>query len=537
MALESSKPLEVLTRFRFAVVALALLIIVVLGWRGREPLGLTSGDDLTYLALSKSLESGSYRETFLAGAPLHVKYPPGYPLWLLAVRKVGGENLDVIRGTNLALLAVFALCLYGIVRRVAGVPLALAAVLLVALNHTLLRSGGTLLSEPLFLALVGASLLCTVRAGPADGRYAAGAIGFAVAAYLTRSAGLALLLALGLWLWQRRRLRELIAYAAISLLAVGGWFAYTASVPPALSGWSYGLDVARGLRTSIPGVGARFLQSFWSKSVGYVTEGLPWSVGLPSVRGTILDNLAWLATMVVLLLAGLLVCWRKARAVVGYMIFGWILLTLWPWRVERLLEPLVPFVIAGMLIGMQSVTARAPAAWRVPAILALVVLMGFGAVRSSLARDVVMSKCDRNDPYRSPGCYQPEARVLVEAAEYLRLHAPPGSIVVTVDPPGMNYLSGLRTERPQLLAGLPEGTAVRTLRERKIEYVVLYGRGEFERRRLAPALLRSCRELRVEARFGPRGLLLFTDSPRTAAEDACAALDALAVVPPSGDIR
>jgi len=537
MAPETSKPLEVLTRFRFAVVALAVLIILVMGWRGRQPLGITSGDDLTYLALSKSLESGSYRETYLAGAPLHVKYPPAYPLWLLAMRKVGGENLDVIRGANLALLAVFALCLYGIVQRVAGVPLALAAILLVALNHTLLRSGGTLLSEPLFLALVGASLLCTVRAGPADGRYTAGAIAFAIAAYLTRSAGLGLLLGVGLWLLPRRRPRELIAFAVASAVAVGGWFAYTASVPTALSGWSYGFDVARGLETSSPGVAARFLHSFWRKSVGYLTEGLPWSVGLPSVQGTLMDNFAWLAATLVLLPAGLLVFWRKARAVAGYLIFGAMLLTVWPWRVDRLLEPLIPFVIAGMLLGMQSVTRIAPAILRVPAILALVLLMGFGSIRSALARDVEISKCDRSDPYRSPACYKPEARILAEAAAYLRLHAPPGSIVLTVDNPGMNYLSGLQTERSQLLGGLPEGTAVRALREHKIEYVVLYGRGEVERYQVAPALLGSCHELRVEARFGTRGVLLVLDSPKSAAEDACALLGAIAAGPPAGDNR
>jgi len=535
MVPETSRPLVVLTRFRHAIIALAVLIIVVLGWRGRGPLGITSGDDLTYLALSKSLESGSYRETYLAGAPLHVKYPPGYPVWLMAVRQVAGENLDVIRVANLALIAAFTLCLYGIMRRVAGVPLALAAILLVALNHTVLRVGGTLLSEPLFLALVGASLLCTVRASPHEGRHAAGAIAFATAAYLTRTAGLALLLGIGVWLWQRRRPRELIAYVASSLVAVGGWFAYTAAVPQALSGWSYGVDIARGLGTSSPGVPARLLLSSWHNSVGYLTEGLPWSVGLPTLQGTLVDNLAWLVAMVLLLAVGLLVFWRKSRAVAGYLVFGWMLLATWPWRVDRLLVPLLPFVIAGMLIGMQLLTGRLSQAWRAPARVALLVLMGFGAARSALARDASITRCDRKNPYQSPACYDEEARTLAAASDYLRSNAPPGTIVMTRDGPGVHYLSGHLTAWPQLIEGLPEGEEVRVLRERNIRYFLITGRGEYVRLRLAPALLRSCHELRVEAQFGTGALLLFAGLPRTAAENACAVLEELAAAPARGD--
>jgi hypothetical protein len=45
---------------------------------------------------------------------------------------------------------------------------------------------------------------------------------------------------------------------------------------------------------------------------------------------------------------------------------------------------------------------------------------------------------------------------------------------------------------------------------------------------LAPHLLPSCHELRLEGRFPPRALLLSTDHPESATADACAALTALA---------
>jgi len=509
------------------VVAVAILLILVLGWRGREPLSLARPDEYIYLALSQSLESGSYRDIYLEGAPLHVKYPPGYPAWLVLVRTIGGGHHDVIRGVNLLLLASFALCLYGITRRLAGIPLACAAILLVALNPTLLEAGGSLLSETLFLALVGGSLLCAVRAGPDEGRNVAGAIGFAIAAFLTRTAGIALLLALGVWLWQRRRPRELLRFALAALIAIGGWFSYTAMVPQAKSSGSYGVDIARGLATAEPGSVARLARSFWLNSTRYLTDGVPWSLGLPTVPGTKLDNVAWLAVMIVSLVGGLVLLWRKSRAVFGYLVFAGILIALWPWRVDRLLVPLVPFLIAAMLMGMHLLTGKLGPPWRTVLPAGLAVLMGLGAARSTLARDARMSRCDREDPYRTTGCYARLGLTLAQAAEHLRANAPSGTVVLTLSPPEIHYLSGHRTIPAELIVGLPAGGAAQVLSSRNARYALITEPAGYQRRAVAPALLGSCRELRVEKRFDNGGFLLFLGAPRNSSEDGCAALSQL----------
>lgn len=530
MAPDPKLPPKASPRWAYPVVAAAVLLILVLGWRGREPLSLARPDEYVYLALSQSLESGSYRDIYLDGAPLHAKYPPGYPAWLVLVRKIGGGHHDVIRGANLLLLAAFVLCLYGITRRLAGVALACVAIVLVALNPTLLEAGGTLLSESLFLALVGASLLCAVRAGPNEGRNVAGAVGFAIAAFLTRTAGIALVLALGVWLWQRRRPQELRGFALAALIAIGGWFSYTTLVPQTGVGGSwgtYGVDIAHGLKTAEPGTLARVGQKVWLNSTRYLTDGLPWSMGLPTVPGTKLDNLAWLAVMIVSLAGGLVLLWRKSRAVFGYLVFAGILILLWPWRVDRLLVPIVPFVIAAMLMGTHLLTAKLGPALRTSLLAGLAVLMALGATRTALARDARMSRCDREDPYRTTGCYARLGLILAQAAEHLRANAPAGTVVLTRSPPEIHYLSGHRAIPAELIVALPEGGAARFLSSRNARYALITEPKEYQLRAVVPALLRSCREFRVEKRFDNGGLLLFLGTPRTPSEDGCAALSEL----------
>src|SRR5258707_12366947 len=74
-----------LERVRYPIIALLLAGYLVVGWVGREPTMTKGADEVTYLALSRSMEHGSYRETFFAAAPRHLKDPPGYPAWLIRV--------------------------------------------------------------------------------------------------------------------------------------------------------------------------------------------------------------------------------------------------------------------------------------------------------------------------------------------------------------------------------------------------------------------------------------------------------------------
>jgi len=527
---KSSGLLSLVMRARYVVLGVLVALMLVLGWRGRELMSQARPDEFVYLELSRSLEQGSYREIYLADAPLHAKYPPAYPAWLTVLRTVGGEREDLIRGANLVFLAGFALCLYGIVQAVAGVPVALATVGLVAINPTLLETGGSLLSEPLFLFLVGASLLFAVRARPDESRHAGWAVAFALAAFLTRTVGIALLVAIGVWLWHRRRRGELMAFAVASAVIVGGWFGYTASVPPVIAADSYGSDLTRGLSASGQTMLGRFLGSARLNLVGYSTQGLPWALAVPTFPGTVVDNVGWLAVMVTTLAAGVMVLWKTARAVGTYLITAGLVVLFWRWRVDRLLVPLLPFIIAAMLIGMHRLTSRLSGTGRLAAQAALVVLLGFGAARTALARDARMTRCDRAAPYVVPGCYGREAPALADAVEYMKRHLPSDGVVLTIMPPEVHYFTGHRTARAGLIAHLADTNTAVALRRRQISYLLFTEPTRRVRRQLVPPLLRSCADLGLVTRFDAGGFLLSTHrGPGT--EDPCPLLSELALQP------
>lgn len=512
------------------ILASLILAFLILGWRGRMPVHLAF-DELTYVSLSHSLESGNYRELFSTTAPRHVRYPPGYPAWLMALRQVGGESHDLVRGFNLAFVAIAILCTFLIVRRLAGVEIGLATTFLLSFNPTLLEIGGTLLSEAPFLALAGAALALPVLSPPQSSRSAYLAMGLALASFLIRVAGITVVVAVGFWLWHRRRRSELLAFGLASLIVVGGWFAYTRWVPPEDAGISYANDLIGGNQNpDHPGFSGK-LDRAARYGIFYVTRSLPAAIAFPTIPGTRIDNLFWLLAAAGLVAAGMAVLWRSARPLLWHVLLSAALILAWPWRLERLLVPLVPFVIAAIFLGADRLTRRFPAPRRNLILAGLTLLMAIGAINGAWEREVQARGCDRSNPYQSHGCYGAESRNMAAAALYLREHAPRNAAVLTVSGAAVNYLSGLLTSPSHLVGQFPSGDIADSLRSHGVSYILVTGYRQFEKRQLGPWLLASCGKFRVEARFSPGGFILTPDPPRLRSEDACEPLARLAGVP------
>ena len=510
-------------RYSHLIVATLILAFVILGWRGRMPVHLAY-DELTYVSLSHSLEKGSYREEFSISAPRHVRYPPGYPAWLMTLRRLGGESEDLVRAFNLAFVAIGILTTYLIVRRLSGVEIGLAAAFLLAFNPSLLEAGATLLSEAPFIGLSGAALALCVLSPPRSRGSAYLAMALALASFLTRVAGVTVVTAVALWLWHRRRRSELIAFGFASLIVVGGWFAYTRMVPPDDAGISYATDLTGGnLNPEHPG---------WSGKLGravdfgvfYVTRSLPSALAFPTIPGTRIDNLLWLLAAAGLGAAGMVMLWRSARPLFLHLVLSGVLILAWPWRLERLLTPLVPFVVAAILLGADRLTRTFPAPRRNLILAGLTLLLATGAINGAWERDVLARGCDRSNPFRSDGCYGAESRNMADAAHYLRDHASRDAVVLTVSGAAVNYLSGLLTTPPAIVRTLPSVNPAASLRKLGISYILITGYRQFEQRQLGPWLLGACRDFRVEARFPPGGFILMPDPPRLPAEEACGPL-------------
>ena len=489
-------------RLQYPLLGAFLAVFLVVGWISREPPLQGAGDDeFVYLALSESLESGSYRETFRADQPWHVQYPPAYPAWLIPVRKLTGENLTAITASNLVLATLGLLVLFLAARQLLGVPIALGFLFLLTLNRSLLTAS-SLSSEGLFLLLASATLYWMLPRPDAPPRPAWPALVLALLAFLTRSIGLALVLAVGVWLWSRRDRRVLLAWGLASVLVVGGWLFYSSQswADPTIA--TYASDFTAGMPESGGGVIAHLLGRVWKGGVTYATTHMPHAIALPTIPGTVVDNWLWLALTAFLMTVGLLLFWTRWRGAAVYVACYVGIVLLWPWESGRLLVPLVPFGLLALLLGARWVTGWLGVRAGRVAVGLLLAMLGWGAIESGWERLRLYRNCDREQPNQSAGCYDHWKLAIIAGAEFVRANGNPGDLVFTDQPASVAYFSGHLTLPAFIAWQAAPRTTAEVMRERGVRYILGYRSWHAER------MLPSCAELRLEGYYPPEGLLL-----------------------------
>ena len=220
---------------------LALLALSAASWlpRVHGPLDLR-WDAGVYYVLGTSLAEGKgYRLLNEPGEIEAVQYPPLLPVIVALHQRIIGTTDPVIVGRWLRLTfflisTAFMLASYALLRQYLPLEYAFIAVLVCQLNLFVVFLSDLLFAElPFGLASV-LFMLCNRRSSSRIHRVLAGV--FAVAAYLLRSAGLAVLIA---WVGEslfRRNFKQLAIRGVIALLPILGWQAYVARVQ---SGPSY----------------------------------------------------------------------------------------------------------------------------------------------------------------------------------------------------------------------------------------------------------------------------------------------------------
>ena len=381
-------------------------------------------DDSLYFVSAKSLaDGGGYRIESLPGEPPQTKYPPLYPLLLSVAWRLDPQfpgNLPVAAWISwLALPAVLVqlAALYPSLG-ISGVRARLLLFLFAANPYVILFST-QLLSEMPFLALALGAMLLAERAakGSTSAAVASGTI--AGLAYLTRSAGLALLAAGVIYLWPVRKQRRIaILFGAAMLPFVAGWMLWarlhqTATTDPALI---YYLDY---FRYEIYSVSWRDLHLILWKNL----DAFLWGLGgliLPKV----LDSQFLKILSQVLAVAMISGVVRLVRRGLGtlYALFAAItavLLLIWHFPPnERFVLPLMPLALAGLwteadhLAGMLRTALRHPERSQraVAAGFAAVVLaigVGLSGAARPYGRIVSSGRCDP-----APRAQDPELRGL-----------------------------------------------------------------------------------------------------------------------------
>jgi hypothetical protein len=224
-------------RFRaICLISLALLPGAWFAWQGREmpAAGYYHDDGLYYVGAQALAQTGEYRITSLPEQPYQTKYPPLWPLVLSLAWQIEPrypENLPWAMLLAWMWLPVTLLA-YRAWLRLAGAEETAGWVLagLWACNPYVILFSTTLLSEMVFTALLLAALLLLRRG---EARWAAAAGLVAGLAFLTRSAGIALLPALVGWLFLRGEFRRAGAFGAVFVPLAAGWFWWAGAHRPA----------------------------------------------------------------------------------------------------------------------------------------------------------------------------------------------------------------------------------------------------------------------------------------------------------------
>ena len=236
-----SEERSVAGRTEAMAVAAILALHIVLVWALRVPSMTTGNDQAWYMLLARSLRHLSYENLQFVEVTPHTKFPPAYPAFLSLLGVTTFDRFDLGIAAN-AILSATALALtYGIVRRVSRV-IAWFVVAVSSVNPLVVSVAGSLLSEPLFMALSALAFWELTRHEQTR-QSASIAIAALIAASLTRPIGITFIFA-GLLLWAfQRRWRWMMVLGLASALTTGTWLAWSATAAGKhLAGQSYLAD-------------------------------------------------------------------------------------------------------------------------------------------------------------------------------------------------------------------------------------------------------------------------------------------------------
>ena len=434
------------------VLGLVVAIHITMAFISGDPGIHTGGDNAAYVSLAQSLaQDGAYHESWHPGSPPHTQYPPVYPAVLAVLILLGAKTWGVFKAMSLLGTALATAFCFLWVRRLHGPRIAGVVALFFGISPALLFHSRWILSEPLFLTFVFASLwlltpdsrkpVRTAESGTALSWLARprciAALALVITANFTRSAGLPLVAAVGIWLAMRKRWATLgifsAAFAAFAIpwhLRSGGEYvsAFWLVNP-------YALDQGT---IDLGGLVTRLGTNLWEYTIEYVPTGLTGMSGIPAaVLGLVTVGLA---------LAGWLHRVRSGPGLPEIFTFLYTgLIMVWPaaWSGDRFALPLYPLILLYGGEQLVRTAARLPrrVAQAVAVAVAAIVVVPAGA--SWLEDTEYASRCRALVANRGPmGCYASSIRELQVMALWTREWLPPGSVVFARKPRLFHAFSG-----------------------------------------------------------------------------------------------
>ena len=506
----------------------ALVVAGILVWlpRLRGPLDLRWDAGVYYILGASLAEGKGYRLLNEPKAIQAIQYPPLLPLFIAAHQRLAGTSDPAVVGRLLrisfiAIFQAFIVLAYCLSRRFIGPGFALLAGLATVLHlHT------TWLSELLFpelpFALASIVFLLTASGAKQKSRqWLAGAA--AIASFLLRSSGIAVL---GAWVGEcmiERRFKQMAVRAGVALVPVLAWLGYIAHVK---HGAEYAQPAYEYQRAAYqyynvgyfdnlvyidpfrPEFGKLSILAFVERTFHNLLA-LPQSLGVAvSVRVEWARDFfafitgrfgQWMPSFFVdvfpfLVLGGLVLsgflylALRREHLIVLYVAgsLALICFTPWPKQFERYLWPLSPLLFIALFAMLTMLRDRtlnaARGRWRTP----LAGLVTLVALAIPLADFVQLRAIHRwmadTVFYREPTGKQEQYKLLFygtswkhhdDALDWLDRHASPNEIVATSTPHWLYLKTGLTSIMPPFETDVAE--AQRLMDSVPVDYLMIDG--------------------------------------------------------------
>jgi MFS family permease len=494
----------------------------MLSWLSRSPGIATGQDDVEYITLSHSIRQGGYADLMRIDAPVHAQYPPGYPAVLAMWGAIAGDDYDRLLVLSLAFSLAALLLLFCAIRKRWGHGIALGTVAVLAFNPHWNAIAGSIRSEMPYVFLAVAALLLAAEE-KSSWRTHAGAIAAAIGAALTRSVGITLVVAVGLYWMYARRWRTAAWLALAAAVTIGPWMLWTTIAPEQRIGSSYVAEIRAidgdtpwtlPLATRIP------THARW-----YLATGIPHNLAAPSIAGTPVDNAIVVAIIVATALVGASSLFRRWRAAAIYVLVYAGLLTVWLWSTERFVIPVLPFIVLAMLLGacragrIHSIRSGGYAA----AVLALMLATN-GAAKSVLqVRELRECRTAAGLP---PGCLVGEQGHYFEAMAWIEDNLPADAVFLTAKNGALYWYTERRSVSYAGALAQDSASFLPWIRDQGGHWILLSALEVAEGTRLARLLAMNCTQLEVEAQFSSRTILFrIPDATPVTDRAACVAME------------
>jgi 4-amino-4-deoxy-L-arabinose transferase-like glycosyltransferase len=518
------------------VAGVTIAVHAVLAWLVRVPTIGTGNDDAVYLLLARALRQGHYRELFYAGTPIHSQYPPGYPSLLALLGAPLDGEVGIVIAANILLSCAALVLLYDVVRRWSP-ALATLAVAVLALNPALVVSASEVQSEPMFMAAVMLAVWALRPSATPGQRWIA--IAAVIVASLTRSAGLVIIAAAFAHFVLARAWRHAAVLAVAACLTIVPWLAWTMVAPQQVAGRSYIADAmlpmpvrdSTGARVAPAEVERRSRLATLTRTMRirvtynarrYITRALPARLAVPTVPNTPVDNVAWLVVMLIATGAGVAAAWSRWRAAVLALTAYALLLVIWPYAIGRFLVPLLPVLVAFLLLGAWRIGVRlVPRAPLGPAlVLAAVLLLGGSRSVAALVRDD--DACASAEEDEREMCADALSRYR-EVAQRIDGQLNGDAPVFTTKEGTFFYHTGRQVVSVYPALGLPADSLAGYLRARNVAMIFLphLRSDEVE---LGEPLAELCASLTDAGSAAEEQLILFVRPPDADEQNACTAI-------------